>query len=199
MYIKKKQVEMRDVVGYENLYGVTNDGRVWSYRNKCWLQQFENNAGYIVQHKTLLEKNSTKSEESQAEFELLPQFKRILLDLKDQQDENRKVLGNSYNDTGYVFVWDNGDFYKPNWVTRKFRNTLKSAGLPPMRFHDLRHSTASILFDLGWDIERIKNWLRHADIETTVNTPYGHTHPAQPYSIIKQGSDPFIMRSELIH
>ena len=47
MYIKKKQVEMRDVVGYENLYGVTNDGRVWSYRNKCWLQQFENNAGYM--------------------------------------------------------------------------------------------------------------------------------------------------------
>jgi len=38
-----------------------------------------------------------------------------------------------------------------------------------MRFHDLRHSTASILFDLGWDIEKIKHWLRHADIETTSN------------------------------
>lgn len=47
MYISKKQVEMRDVVGYENLYGVTNDGRVWSYKNKCWLQQFENNSGYM--------------------------------------------------------------------------------------------------------------------------------------------------------
>lgn len=47
MYISKKQVKMRDVVGYENLYGVTNDGRVWSYKNKCWLQQFENNAGYM--------------------------------------------------------------------------------------------------------------------------------------------------------
>ena len=38
-----------------------------------------------------------------------------------------------------------------------------------MRFHDLRHSTASILFDKGWDIEAIKSWLRHADIETTSN------------------------------
>ena len=38
-----------------------------------------------------------------------------------------------------------------------------------MRFHDLRHSTASILFDLGWDIEKIKHWLHHADIETTSN------------------------------
>lgn len=38
-----------------------------------------------------------------------------------------------------------------------------------MRFHDLRHSTASMLFDLGWDIKAIQTWLRHADIETTGN------------------------------
>ena len=38
-----------------------------------------------------------------------------------------------------------------------------------MRFHDLRHSTASILFDKGWDLEAVKAWLRHADVETTSN------------------------------
>ncbi|MCH5152286.1 MAG: tyrosine-type recombinase/integrase, partial [Clostridiales bacterium] len=39
-----------------------------------------------------------------------------------------------------------------------------------MRFtHDLRHSTASILFDRGMQLEDVKNWLRHADIETTSN------------------------------
>ena len=38
-----------------------------------------------------------------------------------------------------------------------------------MRFHDLRHSAASVLYDLGWDIERIKCWLRHSDIKTTSN------------------------------
>ena len=41
--------------------------------------------------------------------------------------------------------------------------------MPEMRFHDLRHSTASILFDKGWDLEAVKSWLRHADIETTSN------------------------------
>ena len=38
-----------------------------------------------------------------------------------------------------------------------------------MRFHDLRHSTASILHDKNWDLRDIQDWLRHADIETTAN------------------------------
>ena len=45
-----------------------------------------------------------------------------------------------------------------------------------MRFHDLRHSTASILYDLGWDIKDIQEWLGHADLETTVNINYPHTN-----------------------
>ena len=49
------------------------------------------------------------------------------------------------------------------------RLPFRSKELPEMRFHDLRHSTASICFDKGWDIEKIKVWLRHADIETTSN------------------------------
>lgn len=46
---------------------------------------------------------------------------------------------------------------------------IKKAGLERMRIHDLRHSAASVLFDLGWDIEKVKSWLRHRDIETTSN------------------------------
>lgn len=59
--------------------------------------------------------------------------------------------------------------YRPDCVTRSFQRALKRHDLPVMRFHDLRHSTASILFDKGWDPESVKSWLRHADIETTSN------------------------------
>jgi integrase len=38
-----------------------------------------------------------------------------------------------------------------------------------MRFHDIRHSTASILYDAGWELKDIQEWLGHSDIETTGN------------------------------
>ena len=45
---------------------------------------------------------------------------------------------------------------------------LKNNGLDIIRFHDLRHSTASIMYDMGCDIKEIQHWLGHADIETTL-------------------------------
>jgi len=59
-----------------------------------------------------------------------------------------------------------------------FRCTIESVlilgavryyGLPDMRFHDIRHSTASILYDAGWELKDIQEWLGHSDIETTGN------------------------------
>ena len=58
---------------------------------------------------------------------------------------------------------------RPDTLTRTFQKVLRNNGLPHMRFHDLRHSTASILFDRGWSLEDVKQWLGHADIETTSN------------------------------
>ena len=63
--------------------------------------------------------------------------------------------------------------YRPDSLTRSFKRALARHGLPQMRYHDLRHSTASILVDKGWDINDIKEWLGHADISTTANI-YAH-------------------------
>jgi integrase len=38
-----------------------------------------------------------------------------------------------------------------------------------MRFHDLRHSTASILYDKGWGLKESQEWLGHSDIGVTGN------------------------------
>ena len=123
----------------------------------------------IVRIKSIIHSDETKTADSNAVFELLPEFKDMLLELKAQDDENRSLLGSAYLDYGYAFCRPNGDFYRPDFISNKFSEVLKKAGLPHMRFHDLRHSAASVLYDLGWDIERIKSWLRHSDIKTTSN------------------------------
>ena len=123
----------------------------------------------LVKNITIIESDKPKTEESNAVFQMLPQVRKILLGRKAEQDEYRQIYGNTYKEKGYVFCHPDGRYYRPDGFTRSFQRKLKNAGLPPMRFHDLRHSAASVLFDLGWDIEKIKNWLRHRDIETTSN------------------------------
>lgn len=124
---------------------------------------FENNElrieHTVVKSLTIEAKDSTKTTGSCAKFDLLPEIKTILLELYEKRNEN----------SPYVFTWEDGKVYRPDYITKAFKKHLKKCNIPEMRFHDLRHSTASILFDNGMDLEEVKNWLRHSDIETTSN------------------------------
>ena len=103
----------------------------------------------VVKNLTIERKDTTKTATSNRTFQLLPEVKAIL----EQIPRNNE----------YIFP------IRPDTLTRKFQKQLAKAGFEKMRFHDIRHSTASILFEIGWSLEDIKNWLGHADIETTSN------------------------------
>ena len=49
------------------------------------------------------------------------------------------------------------------------QKVLEKHGLPRLRFHDIRHSTASILYDKGWQLKDISEWIGYADLSTTGN------------------------------
>ncbi len=123
----------------------------------------------IVLTKSIVSKSRTKTENSNMTYGILPELKQALIELKKEQTENKKLLGKSYQDNDLVFCKGDGTALRPDCLQRTFKRMLKRAGHPPMRFHDLRHSTASILYDCGWDLEKVKHWLRHSDIETTSN------------------------------
>lgn len=78
-------------------------------------------------------------------------------------------MAKTYELDGYLFRDEKGRVMRPDCLTRGFQRVLKAHHLPNMRFHDLRHSTASILFDKGWSEKDIQEWLGHSDIETTLN------------------------------
>lgn len=138
----------------------------------------------VVGGSHIVAKDSTKSYCSRRTYELLPDVKDLLLKLKAQQEDYKERLGSGYHDNDYIFKNPNGIPYRPDSLTRSFKRALERHGLPEMRYHGLRHSTASILVDKGWDINDIKEWLGHADISTTANI-YAHISHRKKVSLAK--------------
>jgi integrase len=78
--------------------------------------------------------------------------------------------------TGYVFASSNGGPMDPQALLYHFKRLLTKAGLPDFRFHDLRHSCASILLAAGVPPKVIQEMLGHSQISTTMNI-YAHVMP----------------------
>lgn len=86
----------------------------------------------------------------------------------------REQLGaKQWTDHGLVFPNTSGGPLYGDYVTRTMQRIMKEAGLEPRRFHDLRHTGASILHALGVDLKTIQAVLGHADYRLTADT---YTH-----------------------
>lgn len=115
--------------------------------------------------------DTTKTKSSFRTLPLVPPFEEILLKMKREQEENRRLCGNCYCQEylGYIYVNEIGDMMKPSFLTAHFSAVLKENNLPHIRFHDLRHSCASLLFAQGVSLKEIQAWLGHSTIGTTAN------------------------------
>ena len=120
-----------------------------------------------------VEKDKTKNASSRRSFPLLPEIRKLLLDIKRQENENRKLFGKNYALNDYIFKWDDGRPYSPDFVSYKFDWLLKHYGFPHIRFHELRHSCASVLISMGFNLKDVQEWLGHSDIKMTANI-YSH-------------------------
>ena len=83
------------------------------------------------------------------------------------------VVKYSKDYTDYVCVDALGKLYDPDFVTRHFGDLLEKHKLKKIRFHDLRHSCASVLLAQGVPMKQIREWLGHSDMSTTANI-YSH-------------------------
>lgn len=117
----------------------------------------------------IIEKNKTKTKSSLRSFPLTDEIVNILVKLKLQQARNKKSFGKNYVSNDYVFKWEDGRPYDPDYITHKFSKTLKKYGLKHIAFHGLRHSCGSLLNEQGFTLKDIQEWLGHADIQTTAN------------------------------
>lgn len=139
----------------------------------------------VVKNKTIVRKDTTKTQSSYHTYWLINDVRDALLAQREFQNNNRKIFGDAYKDSDYIFTWDDGTLYRPDYITRGFQRVLKAHGLPIMRFHDLRHSTASILYDKGWDLKDSQSWLRHSSVEMTGDI-YTHIKEARKAKMAEQ-------------
>ena len=97
----------------------------------------------------------------------------MLLELRRHESENRHLFGREYIENEYVLKWDDGHPFSPDYVSHHFNDLLKKHNLPHIRFHELRHSCASILVNNGATLKDVQEWLGHSDISVTADI-YSH-------------------------
>ena len=130
----------------------------------------------VTKFRTVIEHEKTKSRASNRTLFIIPETRDYLISLQRRQDENRLLMGGAYNDNGHVCVWDDGRTFSPDYVSQHFALVLKKHGLPHIRFHELRHTTGSILLNKGLSAKQIQEYLGHEKVSTTLDI-YGHLSP----------------------
>ena len=115
--------------------------------------------------------DTTKTKSSFRTLPLVAPFEEMLLKMKMEQEENKRLCGNCYcqDYIGYIYVNEIGEIIKPGFLTSHFASVLKANNMPRIRFHDLRHTCASLLFAQGVSLKEIQAWLGHSTIGTTAN------------------------------
>ena len=116
-------------------------------------------------------KDRAKNKSSLRTLPLVALFKELLLRIKEEQAEQRRICGKSYctEYLEYIYLDPVGKLIRPDFVTQHFALMLEKKNCRKIRFHDLRHSCASLLFSHGVSLKEIQEWLGHNNISTTAN------------------------------
>lgn len=124
----------------------------------------------IVRFSSISEIEQTKSKSSRRDLCISDGLKSYLIELQ-------KFPGVKVSDKSYVCQKPDGAALEPNYISHRFKKVLERAGLPPIRFHDLRHTAGSMLINEGQSILQVQNFLGHKKASTTLDI-YSHIYAA---------------------
>jgi integrase len=113
----------------------------------------------------------TKTKSSYRSFPMSETVREKLLAWREVQQQNRKICGNCYNmdDIDYVFTDEMGNRFKPRYIEDAFPKLLKKHGLRKIRFHDLRHTCATLMHKMGLSPKEVQDYLGHSTVSVTLN------------------------------
>jgi len=117
-----------------------------------------------------------KSEHSRRKVDMTPALGLFLRDYKEEQEVLRRQLGTTLKPDDLVFADMNGNPLDPGTVTHHFARIARKAGLGGVRFHDLRHTFASLMLLSGANPKSVCEALGHSDVGFTLRV-YSHLLP----------------------
>ena len=122
-------------------------------------------------------RQETKTAAGRRSIELDSHTVAVLKHHWKRQLEERMIAGAAWRSTDLVFTNQIGENLRPDWLSRTFARRVAAAGLPKIRFHDLRHTWASIAVQAGIHPKIVSERLGHSNIGITLDT-YSHVVPA---------------------
>ena len=117
--------------------------------------------------------DKTKNKSSYRTLPLPDNLAQYLQCVQQRHNEMKTIFRNEYDKSGYVCFREDGKVIQPDYLTKQFYKVAEACGLERIRFHDLRHSAASMLIAEGFSLKEVSEFLGHCDIGTTANI-YGH-------------------------
>ena len=147
--------------------------------------------GYISVFQELFKRSGTciikevKTRNSRRRIALSPSLVQVLRSQKLEAEANAILLGKELTPDDPVFAYPDGRTFDPSTITHAFSKVLREAGLPHIRFHDLRHSFATFTLGAGVNVKVVSEMLGHASVAFTLDT-YGHLMPGMQESAAEE-------------
>ncbi|MBR1627980.1 MAG: tyrosine-type recombinase/integrase [Lachnospiraceae bacterium] len=141
-------------------------------------------------------KDRTKNDASYRGYPIPDWARKHLDNIHMKQEMYKSQFGNTYTDLGYIFTWEDGRPYRPDYLTKRFKKLVKSDDRldNSLTLHSLRASCVSILIHQGVDIKDVQAWVGHRDIQTTLNV-YARTNEARKEKTADLMSDVIFKKS----
>lgn len=125
-----------------------------------------------------LEVSTPKSKASRRTIVLSKGTVQKLREHQEQQRAWRKHAAEAWTEQGFVFTTTTGALVWPSALAKAFTALLKEAEVPAIRFHDMRHTAASLMISMGIPPKTVSERLGHSDVAFTLRT-YTHLYDAQ--------------------
>lgn len=129
-----------------------------------------------------------KTDKSRRQIPMGAALVEVFKEHKREQAQNKLMLGQDYHDMDLVFCLSNGNPQDTSNLNRRFNRIMQQFGRPEIRFHDLRHTCATLFMAAGVDAKKVQEILGHESIRTTLDV-YGHVLPSMQREAVDRMND----------